>query len=148
MVRLEASFLLLVFALSAGLVIHGWLFANYPFEALLFPGLVAVAIALSAALRFVEVLRERNQPATVPHDGDEAQDPRSIALSFAVTLGVLPAIWLLGFQVGLPLYVLIFLIAYRTRWPLSLAISAATALFINLLFTRLLAQRLPTGWLF
>jgi hypothetical protein len=63
-------------------------------------------------------------------------------------LGFLAAIWVLGFTIGGTLCSLAYLkLAAKERWPISLAISAGTAIFFWLMINQLLTP-LPDGKLF
>jgi tripartite tricarboxylate transporter TctB family protein len=80
--------------------------------------------------------------------GAEARARRRGLVLVGWLLGFLAAIWLLGFPVGGTLGTLAYLkLAARERWPISLSLTAGTAVFF-LLMVRGLNTPFPAGTLF
>jgi hypothetical protein len=144
---------------------------GWEIKARLFPWSIGIPllVMLIAILAF-EILSLRRAPAgeapassgslaqVAAADEDEAQPGLTVAdatlerrrgLSIVGwLLGFLAAIWLLGFTVGGILTTLAYLkIAAKERWPISLAISAGTALFFWLMINQLQTP-FPDGKLF
>lgn len=68
---------------------------------------------------------------------------------FSWIFGFFLGVWLVGFQVGIPLLVFAYLkFQSRETWLLSLSLTAAAALFFWGLFDRLLHLPFPEGQLF
>jgi hypothetical protein len=118
-----------------GLVVWGMTAGNYPWAANVFPGLAAAAIT---AFGLWAIAR--------PAAGLEEAQPLSLeAVLWIVAL--LPILYVAGFRVGLPLYALIYALAKRTGILVALALTAAVALLIEIMFVRILRVPLEEGWI-
>ncbi|MEX1215473.1 tripartite tricarboxylate transporter TctB family protein [Saccharospirillum sp.] len=133
----------IVFFMGAFLV-YG-LIEQYPQQVLAFPFTVSALSALFALIRIVEIklgrhpLQESESLKTV-NEGDV-----SFINSYIFILMILPPLWLLGFELGIPLYILVFCLYFRIRWLTSLSVSLVSYAFIALVFNGILGARLPRG---
>lgn len=106
--------------------------------------LFATTIGVPAILlAVVQVAREARRLGVAPEIPREALFTRS-ALVWAVAFFV--SLWMLGLVVTVPLFALVYLrFAAGESWPKAAVYAAATWLFIELLFIRLLHVPLPGG---
>ena len=116
------------------LAVWGFTFGEYPLEANVFPALAAGSLALFGLLAWREPLPE--------HDPGAFSWP-----AVAWIAAVLPAIYLFGFRIGLPLYSLIYALACRTHPLAATILSAAVGVVIEILFVLVLKFPLGPGWL-
>jgi hypothetical protein len=152
MSRPEAAFLLCANGLVIGLTAYGYAL-GYPGEALFFPVLVSVCLLAFTGMRLIEARREARVLATPDHpatvDGEEELEETASAAAyvrpFVWIFAIIPALYLLGYQIGLPVYVFIFLMLHRVSLAISLAVSVGTAIFVYVVFSRVLQVLLPAG---
>ena len=113
-----------------------------PYGPALFPGLIAVGLALSSGLLIVSAWRARARPvSSVPVPGPW--------LAFGVTVGVLLAYVLivdrLGFIPTAFLMLCALLAAYRVRRGLIIPVAAVATILVHAAFYKLLKVPLPWG---
>lgn len=139
-----------IVALIVGLTIYGY-FDEYPLEAMRFPVLISVCVLAFAAMRFWELRRHEVAAAGRPASAeDDSEDPVDLDIAgvtgpFLWVFGVVLSVWLLGYLVGLPIYIMVYLFAHRVPARITLPITVGMALFIHLIFERVLQVLLPTG---
>lgn len=115
---------------------------NWPPGSRLFPWAVAIPMALLSLVQLgVELYRsgthaDRDEK---PYTGDLQVDwnvdtsvvRRNAANFFAWLLGLVLAVWLIGFFFSVPLFTFLYLkVQAREKWLLSLALSASTLVFL------------------
>lgn len=141
----------LAVALAVGLaivvdafVVAGAVWLRYPSQANTFPMIAA------AALTILAILLVLNPAASAAGDDAAATATAPPATgadirAFLLMVAVLPALYLAGFRVGLPLYALVYALSFGARpWQAGLT-AAVIALAIETLFVRVLTLRLPSG---
>jgi len=122
-----------VFALT--FVVLGWAYYDYGKTVLRFPVLLTVAMVVLSAWLCIGMARR----------GDQAIEKESVQPSVMAVVWVaaaVPAVLLLGFAYGLPLYTIVYLKARKASWPLALGL-ATLVLLVVLGFVLLLHVRLP-----
>ena len=110
---------------------------NWPLGAALMPRLVASAGLIFLALRVVQVVRlPAGEPGRIMDTGFASTEPGSepmkrFATVFGSLIGLCFAIWLVGWHLALPAYVVLYLrLAGGVRWWAALLVGAA---FLTLL---------------
>ena len=72
-------------------------------------------------------------------DDDRGILLRRTAKALGTTVGLVAAIWLIGFQIALPLYVTLYLLAFgRVHWTFAVAWGVAFVLLIYLFFDKVI----------
>lgn len=129
---------------------------GWPFRTALFPRVIAVPILLLALTEWVLSVRggeEERQGHAVDFQLTDTVEPalagkRTIAI-LAWIVGFLVLIFLTGFLLAVPLFVLVYLkVAGREPWPLTIALTAVAWLFMEGLFNRFLHLPFPEGLIF
>jgi hypothetical protein len=146
---LFTSFLLVVVGVAV------WEARGWETRARLFPWAIGFPLmGLLISLLIVQISRQlRGGRKAAPQATDEAEasDEGARGRALAITgwlLGFLAAIWILGFPIGGPLATFAYLkLGAREKWPISLAISAGTALFFVIMINGLHTP-FPPGTLF
>ena len=129
---------------------------GYPPRARLFP---LIVISLCGILVLVELaktlsvsLRSRSAEISSQEDGETSQTNKEYREKFAVmvawTGGFLLMIWLFGFVVGLPLFVLVYVKAYEKGWRWAIMLTATMFVIVYVFFGLLLQTPLYEGRLF
>ena len=137
-------FLLLVISTYLGTIF--FFGAQYPVEARLLPFIVAGVLSVFVIIQIVrEFLAKRPETGTVIPVKEVF---RPYAAPLLWILGILPAIYLLGFIVGIPLYIFLYLKLHKESWLLSLIITALSAIIVYFGFGVLLHFRFHKGLLF
>jgi len=130
-----------------------WHSRNFGFRPGLFPWAIGVPVlALASLLLVLQFTGRELQPAVGlvgPEPGiPESEAARRTAVILGWIVGYLVAIWLLGFTLGGALCIFLSLKAGSgERWPVSLAMTAATAAFVEIVFVRVLHVPFPLGQL-
>src|SRR5207244_1092230 len=115
-------------------------------------GLPTLLLAL-AQLRKDLLCGEKPQPAAAAWEV-AADVPPEVASRRTVsiliwTVGFFIAIWLLGFSYSIPVSMILYLkFAGKEKWPMTIAVTFFTWLFIYVLFERALSIPFPEGLLF
>ena len=135
----------------------GWFLLDaqdFGYQAWLFPTAIAVptfAIALFQLLRDVFSIRPAGAVATyadiAPDAGESpAQVRRGGTEAFAWVLGLLAAVWLVGFPVSMVAFLLAYLrVRARESWPFSILVTAAMVGLLYLFFENVLHVVWPKG---
>ena len=130
-----------------------WQSRKFGFRAGLFPWAIGVPmLALASLLLVLQFTGRELQPAAGlagPEPGFPASEgARRTAVILGWIVGYLIAIWLLGFTLGGALCTFLSLKAGSgERWPVSLAMTAAMAAFVEIVFVRALHVPFPLGQL-
>jgi len=128
-----------------------WESRHFNVRAGLFPWVIGFPLlALAIVQLCLHFTGTERRPGASPNDlGQDIPSGavvRRTAGSFGWIIGYLVAIWLLGFTLGGTLSTLLMLkVGSRERWPLALAMSAGTWLFIYGVFDRILHVPFPPG---
>jgi putative tricarboxylic transport membrane protein len=127
---------------------------NFGFRAGLFPWVIGIPTLILALCQLVKDLLGREK-AKGPLAAWEiaAEVPPEVAARRTVSIilwsiGFFLAIWLLGFSYSIPLSMLLYLkLAGKEKWPMALAVTFLTWLFVYGLFERALSIPFPDGLL-
>jgi hypothetical protein len=151
----SARFLLsLVAALIASYVLYssyGW-----PLRTALFPRLIGIPLLFLAVLEMGLSLfgteKQGEGPAVDFQLTTEVEPRVAHRRTFAIlawTLGFFGLILLVGFPVGVPVFVFFYLkVAGKEGWLLTILFAALSWLFVEGLFIRILHVPFPEGWIF
>jgi TctA family transporter len=128
---------------------------NFGYRAGLFPWVIGIPTLVLALFQLAKDLFGREKPKgelaeweVAVQVAPEVARKRTISI-LLWTVGFFLAIWLLGFIYSIPLTVLLYLrFAGREKWPMAIAVSFFTWLFVYGLFEKLLSVPFPDGWLF
>ncbi len=135
-------FLLLIATYLVAIFVAG---AQYPAEARLLPFVIAGVLSILVIVQLVrEFLARRTETgATVL----SKKVVRPFLQPIFWMLGILPTIYLLGFIVGIPLYVFLYLKLHKESWRLSIIVTAIAAIVVYFGFGVLLNLRFHKGLL-
>ena len=160
-VRDRETLLEAVFALLLALLFAYSIFAarQWPFNAALFPLLIGVAGFVLAIVVCLVVWLSKGDGRPTSASGvqgdlylEEAllsgQALRRTLVIFAWLLGLVPAIWLLGQKVALPLFMLLYLKTAGEKWWLSILLTLATVIFLLGIFDQVIHVSWQDGMLF
>ena len=147
--KIELTFIVNVILLVA--FIYAPLSAReWPYATRLFVWAISVPTLLCLIAQLGIDLRRTKQPGTWENVVDTADLPvdRSIPLQIVFSrgmnflgwfLGLFVGIWLIGFQVALPLFLILYLLTQaRSGWLLSLVVAGSVMIVQFVLFDRLL----------
>jgi len=141
----------LLFIMAAGLVAT----SSYPQRARVFPMIViGICIVLLSLELIKEILNARKSApeGSAHNDVPPAQEANISQLQFIITItwigGLAVMVWLLGYIVALPLYLLIYLRFHGQKWRWSILLSAVMFLIVYVGFNSLLKVPLYEGLIF
>ena len=144
MTRPEPSFAILLSCfvllwLGAGLLVF-----DYPLHVMglpVFAGLFTVAMCITIVATNLKTEANSSYPAPAPGRIDK---PRLIR--FLCLTSILPIAHLLGYALGLPVFLALYLASTGLSWPRCLIAAVICALLIEIVFVRLLKVSLPMLW--
>lgn len=135
-----------LFILGAGTFYYG-----YDMTVMRFPYMVGALLLVLGGIRFARALRGQRLEGELPY---EEETPTTEGLGeFLRTalwlLGILPAVWILGYLAGIPVYLLIYLKAHGESWLTSVLLALAglgVVYFVFLKFLKVLLPIAPIGF--
>ena len=139
-------------------IVFAYVAKDWRLQARLYPCVIGIPMVILALVQVILDLKgvERKQQDAAPVDFQFAQttvDPavakRRAITMFAWFFGFFFGIWLLGFNITIPLMVFTYLkIQSNEKWWLSLTLTAIAWGFFHVLFVRLLTLPFPDGIIF
>lgn len=148
MYRAERITIGAVLLLICGSTLYG-LIGGYPRQAILFPVITSVCVVFFSVMRFIETARASRSLAEndiAAAEGEAAAlSVRDAVVPFLWVFAALIFLWLLGYVVGLTVYVLVFLLAHGIGAAKSVLIALGTSVFIYVIFHTVLKVLLPAG---
>jgi TctA family transporter len=127
---------------------------NFGYRAGLFPWVIGIPTLLLALAQLGKDMFGREKPKGSLAAWEIATDvPPEVARQRTVsiliwTIGFFVAIWLLGFSYSIPVSMILYLkLAGKEKWPMTIAVTFFTWLFIYGLFERALSIPFPEGLL-
>ena len=132
-----------------------WQSRNFGFRAGLFPWVIGTPTLLLGCVQFGKDLLGRRKAKSAaaeweiaPEIEPEVAKQRTINI-LIWTVGFFIAIWFLGFSYSVPVSMILYLkLAGKEKWPMTIAVTFFTWLFIYGLFERALSIPFPEGLLF
>jgi hypothetical protein len=128
---------------------------NFGYRAGLFPWVIGIPTLLLALAQLGKDMFGREKPKGSLAAWEIATDvspevARQRTVSILIwTVGFFLAIWLLGFSYSIPVSMILYLkLAGKEKWPMAIAVTFFTWLFIYGLFERALSIPFPEGLLF
>jgi TctA family transporter len=128
---------------------------NFGFRAGLFPWAIGIPTLLLTLVQLVRDIMGREKPKAAAAAWEVTVDvapevARQRTISILIwTVGFFLAIWLLGFSNSILVSMILYLkIAGKEKWPMTIAVSFFTWLFVYGLFERALSIPFPDGLLF
>jgi hypothetical protein len=117
----------------------------YEWSILRFPVLVGV---VACFLCLASLAQGRRGPQTARAATDQTKGDGSLTFREALPamlwiVAIVPIVFVLGFAIGLPLYVLVYLKAHDRSWIQSVVVSICILAVVYLIFVRILAM--PPG---
>lgn len=140
----ETIVLFAILVFMGGFLVYG-LVEQYPRQVLAFPFSVAGLSLVFALIRITEIKLGRHPLPEADSSATSSEGDVGFIKSYLIVLLILPSLWLLGFELGIPFYILVFCLAFRINWLTSLSISFVSYVFIALVFNGILGARLPRG---
>lgn len=131
------SFFVMMFIL--GFLGIGALHYTYEWSVLRFPFVVGIVTCL---LCLGNLAKGARRPAAASGAGDRPLPVGRTLPAVLWVMAVVPFVFVLGYVIGLPLYVLVYLRTHEQGWVLSTALSLCTFAVIYLGFVKLLGVRL------
>lgn len=133
----------LILAIVLMIVLRGLIIRTY-----LFPVIVGIPLVVFAAAQAArEFLSKPGKPKKAPSESGNARAARLASINAVVWIAALVVgLYLLGFMVGLPLFLLLYIKFHGSRW-LTAAISAAGILALLWVINTPLDMRFPPGLL-
>jgi len=141
--------------ISAGVVITA-LNQKWPFRTALFPVIIGGAVFIMATAETAWSFWGKQGPPAdesvkgpgAPEKLDRATETGRTLLAFAWINGFFALIFVCGFSIAVPLFVLLyFKLQSRERWGLSIILTVLAWAFFYGLFVKLLNIHFPEGWL-
>ncbi len=129
---------------------YEWTILRFPFVVGLFTCLLCVADMLKG-LHGGKAVPVSNGSSNGSAGDDAGEGPLTLRQAWPAmcwVAAIVPFVFVLGYVIGLPLYVLVYLRAHEQGWVLSTALSLCTLAVIYLGFVKLLGVRfsvLPLG---
>lgn len=143
MKTLEIAFAAVLVAFVAFIIGAGVFFYHYPMNVMRFPYLVGTFLLgmagwrLWGAIRGVRLEGEREEEApTTESVGEFTRTALWLLL-------ILPAVWILGYPVGITVYLLVYFLAHGQGWPTAVVLSLAGLAVTYFVFIELLRVNLP-----
>jgi TctA family transporter len=128
---------------------------NFGFRAGLFPWVIGIPTLLLTLVQLAKDIMGRAKPKAAAADWEVTVDvapevARQRTISILLwTVGFFLAIWVLGFSNSVLVSMILYLkIAGKEKWPMTIAVSLFTWLFVYGLFERTLSIPFPDGLLF
>ena len=143
---------ILLAALIAGFIAS----LNYPYSARFFPIIIISMCAISVAIELVKSLKALFKPGPDESNGQNNQDALNengqqtvqfLMVSAWIGLFAL-MLWLLGFVVGLPLFVFAYVKFHSEKWRWAILLTATMFVIVYVGFVLLLKSPLHEGLLF
>jgi hypothetical protein len=150
MKQLEILFPAVIIVFAAFVVGAGAFYYGYDMAVMRFPYLVGGVLMALASLRLVQAIQGKR----LPGEPEEPEAPTTESLAeFTRTalwlVGILPAVWLLGYLAGIPLYLLAYFRAHGESWLTSVSLSLAAlavTYFVFIVFLRVHLPIMPLGF--
>ena len=128
---------------------------GFGFRAGLFPWVIGIPTLLLTLVQLAKDIMGREKPKAAAADWEVAVDvapelARQRTISILLwTVGFFLAIWFLGFSNSVLVSMILYLkIAGKEKWPMTIAVSVCTWLFVYGLFERALSIPFPDGLIF
>jgi TctA family transporter len=128
---------------------------SFGFRAGLFPWVIGIPTLLLTLVQLAKDIMGREKPKAALADWEVAVDvPPEVARQRTIsillwTVGFFLAIWFLGFSNSVLVSMILYLkLAGKEKWPMTIAVSLGTWLFVYGLFERALSIPFPDGLLF
>ncbi|MDP2646077.1 MAG: tripartite tricarboxylate transporter TctB family protein [Desulfobacterales bacterium] len=147
-IRPSAYFAIVTLILSATLVVYSLTFSYL--EPKLLPVLIGSVLFLLAGMQLIRELRmpEKTQGPDVPADDAPAYPLKQCWPSAAWLAGLCLALYLLGFMVSIPVFVLSYIQSRGRGWVPAIVVAASLTVFIYIVFVMFLQVDLHRGLLF
>jgi hypothetical protein len=154
--RFRLSFAV-IFSLSMVVVLARalWESRNFGFRAGLFPWAIGFPVLALAVVQLAMDLTGKTRKSAEMSVADAAPElPKAVVYRrtteiIAWILGLLVAIWLLGFSAAVPVATFLYLkVAGREKWPITVVLTLVSWLFFYVLFDYALRIPFPDGKLF
>lgn len=135
--------LLMVFVLF--ILGMGTFFYGYDMTVMRFPYMVGAFLLLLGGVRLTQALKGQRLEGEPPFEEDEPtiQGTREFLRTALWLLGILPAVWVLGYLAGIPAYLLVYLKAHGESWLTSILLSLASLAVVYFVFLKFLRVLLP-----
>lgn len=135
-----------VYMLGAAFVYTLWQASNWSEDGARLPRVVVISgLALVVLYALKHLLTASSGSGRIMDIGRTLTDDdrgvllRRTAKALGTTVGLVAAIWLIGFQIALPLYVTLYLLAFgRVHWTFAVAWGVAFVLLIYLFFDKVI----------
>lgn len=128
-----------LFVIGAGIFYY-----DYPMTVMRFPYVVGGVLIVLAGWRVIGAIKGKR----LPGEPAEPEEPTMGSVGEFVRtalwlLGILPAVWLLGYLAGIPVYLLAYFRAHGESWLMSIALALGALAVTYLVFMVFLKVRLP-----
>ena len=148
MSRTDRNFTIFIMLFILGTLGLGEFYYQYEWMVLRFPSLVGFVICLFCVGKLVKGRRGSASSSSngVPADGAVAERRLSYHEVWPTVIwvvSIVPVVFLLGYVIGLPLYVFAYLKAHGQGWRQSVVLSLCTLAVIYLGFVKALGVLLP-----
>ena len=143
MKKMEALFPAVIIVFVLFILGSGIFYYQYPIAVMRFPYIDGAFLLVMAGWHLWRTLTGRR----LVDEGDLENPTTESIGEFVRTalwlLAILPAIWLLGYLIGIPVYLMIYFRAHGQSWGLSLILSGAAMAVTYFVFMRFLGVNLP-----
>lgn len=141
--------LLFTAALLAFLIVLTLYSLSYPFEARLFPWVIGIPATILMLIQLLkEVSHQRHATQEEGLSEQEGGDSRAYTIAIAWMAGFLAMMYVLGFFIGIPLFLILYLKTNGLGWFRSLGLAGGLIIFIYGIFSLVMNMRLYPGILF
>lgn len=147
-----------IFMSLSAMVIAAWIVITalkWPLGTALFPVIIGIPVFLMAMGELLLTISEKKhitekqstEALNVSKKMNKASSAPRTLLAFVMVGGLFLLILSLGFQIGVPLFVFLYLKIYgRERWGISMVLTASAWASIYIFFIRILNFPFQEGW--
>lgn len=127
-----------LFVLGAGIFYY-----KYPMPVMRFPYLVGGFLLIMATWHLWRTLTGRRLADEGDLENPTTENLGEFARTSLWLLAILPAIWIFGYLIGIPIYLMAYFKAHGQSWWLSTLLSAAALAVTYFVFMKFLGVNLP-----
>lgn len=138
----EIGFAAALVAFVAFIIGAGVLYYHYPMNVMRFPYFVGAFLLIMGGWRLKGAIRGERLEGEVEHEPTTESVGEFVRTALWL-LAILPAVWVLGYPVGITAYLLVYFLVHGQGWLTSVLLSAAALAVTYFVFIVFLRVNLP-----